>query len=141
MKNSYKDSDTYLRNLILITIKSIELMNYEITGYLTKMISSNYLPKEINKEFKGIKNDFQKKERNKKRDIIVVGLGEKKLLLHGLSFDYCLCKCYLIHKIFNFHRSEFDLKFDDPKLIGRIKKKIEFDADKLSIDPHLINKL
>lgn len=141
MKDTKEENDVYLRNLILITIKSVELTNYEITGYLTKMISSNYSPREINNEFINIKKDFQKYERSAKRDLIVERIGEDRILLHGLSFDYCLCKCYYIHKIFNYDSSAFTLKFDDDKLESRVKEKIRFDSERLSIDEHLIDKL
>lgn len=141
MKNTNKNNDNYLRNLILITIKSIELTNYEISGYLIKMISSNYSPQEINEEFVKVRTDFQKTERSEKRDIIVERIGEDRILLHGLSFDYCLCKCYFIHKIFNFDPSEFTLNFEDENLEKRVKEKIKFDSERLSIDGHLICKL
>ena len=63
------------------------------------------------------------------------------MLLHGLSFDYCLCKCYHIHKIFNFDSSEFTLKFDNDNLEKRVKEKIKFDSERLGVDEHLISKL
>lgn len=141
MKNAHGKNDIYLRNLILIAIKSVELTNYEITGYLTKMISSNYSPQEINDEFMSIKKGFQKTERSEKRDLIVESIGEDRILLHGLSFDYCLCKCYYIHKIFNYNSNVFTLNFNDDRLEARVKEKIKFDSERLSIDDNLISKL
>ncbi|WP_271400338.1 hypothetical protein [Salinicoccus roseus] len=133
-----KDLDReYLYHLIMLLIKSVEIEQLNISGYLVKIICSNYPPALINEIFKDIqlknfKMENETREENWVLKFHTIG-NEDIFIINGPSLKYCFFKAYLILKIYNFEKTEFDLDIDK-RLDGRLHNKIQEDLTELDID-------
>lgn len=126
----------YLEHLIMLLIKSVEIEHLKISGYLVKIICSNYSPTLINKCFYQIKKRHsitEGKTRNDEWFVKFHTIGNEDIfIISGPSLEYCFFKSYLVLKIYNDHKTEFDLSIKED-LYYRLFNKIKEDLTELDI--------
>lgn len=134
MKKNYKYNDLpkkYLNNIIMLLIKSIELMHLEIAGYLVKFICNNYSTDEINEVYKNIEktHDIVKdKSRKDQREISLHTVKDENIFfIHQPSFKYCFYKSLIMIKVYNFDSNKIEIKIPEDNY-KRIYKKVSEDS-------------
>lgn len=139
-----KDLDReYLDHLIMLLIKSVEIEQLSISGYLVKIICSNYPPALINEIFediqrKNFKIENETREENWVLKFHTIG-NEDIFIINGPSLKYCFFKAYLILKIYNFKKEEFNLNIN-ADLNEQLHNKIKEDLNELDIDEKVFEK-
>lgn len=113
----------YLKVLILMTVKSIELMNNKLSGYLIKIISTNFKSSEINDMFEEMSEDIytvhnnpsmsKSERRNYNRKTKSLSISDQTIIIvNGSSYKYCFYKTYLLFIMYNDQFELFKLKVE-----------------------------
>lgn len=143
-------SEEYLLNLLALLIKSIEIMNFKVAGYLLKLISSNYPSEDISeclinlkkkhfKESAKIPDRYNQKYISENRSTKLHSIDGKVIfLINGASFEYCWNKVVLLCIIYNFEPQNIKV-FMKEKLYFRLIGKIKEDLKDLRIDEDIYN--
>lgn len=130
MKKNFTFNDLskkYLHNIVMLLIKSVELIHLEVAGYLVKFICNNYSTNEIKEAYKDIEKRYGLKKDKSRKDQREISLhtvkDENIFFIHQPSFKYCFYKSLVMVKVYNFKAEEIDIKIPDD-YCERIYKKV-----------------
>lgn len=122
---NYPEREELLLNLLFCIIKGVETSNYNISGYLIKVVISNFDTESINKCI----YQMSKNEVDSYGNIQQYITENEVLSLNGKSFKYCLIKTLFLIVIFSKERKLIRHEFlneyaEDVQLIKQIYNRL-----------------